>query len=364
MRGQASGFWLALALALAVLPNAQVRAAEAEPRLLAQIEAFDRKLVQAEAALMEGDAQVRAISREVASAQTAQDAALEAYQQTARKLGRRLGVLTRMGPSAELTALAGVRDLAMLVDEQQLMGAIAKHDRALWAAHHASGQQMQQSLASLQERAQALELAQSERRANRDALAQSRQRKDRTLQALRRSKKQRDVHGELQLAQVRLAAVVAQPSGGQQGGAQSEPSNGPAVRRARLALPWPASGRVRVGYGQHTETIFGTATFHNGWDIAAARGSRVNAVASGVVAFADWLHGYGQVAIVEHPGGYHTVHGHLGRLLVTQGQRVRTGQLLGTVGDTGSLRGTVLYFEIRHRGVPEDPRLYLRRRGP
>lgn len=354
--------WPQLVLALGCWVCAPCGASAAQGRsetqLLAQVEAIDRALVRAEANLAAGENDVRALASAVAAAESARAAAADAYGQATAQLRRRLGALTRMGPQAQLVALKSVQSLSMLMDDERLLAAIAKHDRDLWAAHEATRVQLETTIALAQERAQALEAAQQQRRVARDDLAQSRQRKNRALQGMRRRREDRAVGAELQLAQVRLAQVVQRAAAAAAGGSAAAPR--PPARSA--GLPWPASGPVRVGFGQHTEAAFGTATFHNGWDIAAAAGSPVVAVAAGKVAYASWLHGYGQVAIVEHPGGYHTVHGHLSQLHVTSGQRVRPGDLLGAVGDTGSLRGTVLYFEIRHRGLPQDPRLFLRRR--
>jgi septal ring factor EnvC (AmiA/AmiB activator) len=338
-------------------PRGPTKAAVAPPsaqelRLLSEIDAIDRKLVRAETALAEGEGQVHALATALADAESARATANADYQAAMVKLGRRLGALTRLPPASNVALLSGVDSLATLVDDQWLLSAVAHHDRQLWAAHQATHQQLSQTIALTQERALALDEAQKRRRALRDALASRRQRKDRVVAGLRKRRSHKALGAELQLAQARLGQVVGGPS--------------PASPRGRLPagnkLPWPATGKVRLGFGQQTEGAFGTSTFHNGWDIGAAAGADVQAVAAGRVAYAQWLHGYGQVAIVEHPGGYHTVHAHLSRLHVQAGQRVRAGQLLGAVGDTGSLRGTVLYFEIRHRGVPQDPRLYLARR--
>lgn len=336
--------------------------ARSETQLLAHIEAIDRSLVRAESALAAGDKEVRELTAASVAAESARAAADGAHAQVVAKLRRRLGALTRMDPAAALMALGSVRSLSQWMDDERLLAAIAKHDRELWAAHEATRVQLSSTIALALERAQGLEEAQSQRRATRDALARTRQSKARTLQNMRR-RSARAVGSELQLAQARLTQVV-RTAAAEGALGQATPGSGASklVRSGRSGLPWPASGPVRLGFGQHTETAFGTATFHNGWDIAAAAGSPVAAVASGVVAYAAWLYGYGQVAILEHPGGYHTVHGHLSRLQVAAGQRVKQGDILGAVGDTGSLRGTVLYFEIRHRGLPQDPQLFMGRR--
>ncbi len=129
----------------------------------------------------------------------------------------------------------------------------------------------------------------------------------------------------------------------------------------RGLLPWPAAGRIDVRFGQRVEHTFGTVTSHNGLDIRVPSGTPVQAVAGGRTVFADWLQGYGQLVIVDHGEHFHTLVAHLGSIAVKSGDEVEQGTILGTVGDTGSLRGTVLYFEIRQSGVPVDPSSWLRR---
>jgi septal ring factor EnvC (AmiA/AmiB activator) len=126
-------------------------------------------------------------------------------------------------------------------------------------------------------------------------------------------------------------------------------------------LPWPARGPVTAEFGDRVELTFGTVTTHNGIDIRAVAGSDVQAIADGMVVHADWVHGYGQVVIIDHGEHYHTVMAHLGTVLVQSGDRVARGQVIGTVGDSGSLRGTVLYLEIRRGAKALYPRQWLGR---
>ncbi|RME20690.1 MAG: M23 family metallopeptidase, partial [Deltaproteobacteria bacterium] len=105
---------------------------------------------------------------------------------------------------------------------------------------------------------------------------------------------------------------------------------------------------------------FGTVTVHHGLDLKAPAGSPVRAVYSGKVVFADWFEGYGLMVVIDHGGGYFSLYAHLDRLEVSKGQKVRKGQLLGGVGETGSLKGPYLYFEIRNRGKPVDPAKWIR----
>jgi septal ring factor EnvC (AmiA/AmiB activator) len=95
-------------------------------------------------------------------------------------------------------------------------------------------------------------------------------------------------------------------------------------------------------------------------DLAAAEGTPVRAVADGSVRFAGWFRGYGKIVILDHGEAYFTVSGHLADTAVALGERVAAGDPVGSVGETGSLSGPRLYFEIRRGGEPLDPAEWLR----
>jgi septal ring factor EnvC (AmiA/AmiB activator) len=80
------------------------------------------------------------------------------------------------------------------------------------------------------------------------------------------------------------------------------------------------------------------------------------------VLFSGWFRGYGQMVILDHGGDDVTVSGYLDELRVEAGDEVRSGDVIGTVGETGSLSGPGLYFEIRHAGQPVDPTTWLQSR--
>jgi len=128
----------------------------------------------------------------------------------------------------------------------------------------------------------------------------------------------------------------------------------------RGRLPWPVQGNVLTGFGPHQHPKYKTVVISNGLDIAAAEGAEVRCVGSGIVDLVQWLPGYGETVIVNHGRSYYTIYGHLGSVNVRPDDRVDPGHLLGTVGDTGSLKGVCLHFEVRQGGEAQDPVLWLR----
>lgn len=167
---------------------------------------------------------------------------------------------------------------------------------------------------------------------------------------------------DLQERQRRAVAKVPPPSRPARP-APGDASSGPGFAALRGRLSWPADGRVVAEYGPQVNPRFGTKTFRNGIDIEATEGSNIAAVFPGHVVYTGWFRGYGNLIIVDHGGEYYTVYAHAADIRVTEGDEVKQGQIIGTVGDTGSLQGPRLYFEVRHEGKPQDPTQWLRPRG-
>ncbi|HVH06969.1 MAG TPA: peptidoglycan DD-metalloendopeptidase family protein, partial [Myxococcota bacterium] len=145
-------------------------------------------------------------------------------------------------------------------------------------------------------------------------------------------------------------------------GAEEAPAPiAPVVPFAQLRgrLEPPVEAPIVSRFGREVDAQFHTQVFHKGIDFGASLGTPVRAVAAGTVRFAGWFRGYGRMAIVDHGDRFFTVSGHLDALRVETGQSVAAGEPLGTVGDTGSLAGPRLYFEIREGSEAVDPLAWL-----
>lgn len=172
--------------------------------------------------------------------------------------------------------------------------------------------------------------------------------------------------GELTEASHRLEAFIRELQAKQRKLARVPPPKGgiepPGVGFGALKgrLPWPTEGRIVTGFGAQVHPRFGTRTFRNGVDIEAAVGREVLAVHGGHVIYTGWFKGYGNLIIVDHGNEYYTLYAHIADIEAKEGDDVRQGQRIGTVGDTGSLAGPRLYFEVRYQGRPQDPEQWLR----
>jgi len=117
--------------------------------------------------------------------------------------------------------------------------------------------------------------------------------------------------------------------------------------------------RISSIYGYRTHPITGRRTFHSGIDIAANSGNAVYAYSNGKVVEAGWNGGYGNCILIDHGNGLKTRYAHLSKIYVQAGQKVVTGNRIGTVGSTGSSTGPHLHFEVIKNGQTKNPLNYI-----
>jgi len=122
---------------------------------------------------------------------------------------------------------------------------------------------------------------------------------------------------------------------------------------------WPVKGWLTSSFGMRRDPFNGRRKMHEGLDIAARTGTAVTATADGIVSSVKTEPGYGKVVILDHGYGYRTIYGHNSRYYVKVGQRVRRGERIAAVGNTGRSTGSHVHYEIRLNGVPVNPRKYL-----
>jgi murein DD-endopeptidase MepM/ murein hydrolase activator NlpD len=140
---------------------------------------------------------------------------------------------------------------------------------------------------------------------------------------------------------------------------------GAASMSGGVALPssMPVAARAMTsGFGYRRHPTLGGIRAHHGVDLAAPTGSPIVATSDGRVGKADWNGGYGLFVSLEHGGGVETRYGHMSRLNVVAGQKVRKGDVIGYVGSTGRSTGPHLHYEVRQDGRAVNPAPLLNRR--
>ena len=138
-------------------------------------------------------------------------------------------------------------------------------------------------------------------------------------------------------------------------------SAAPTRSLAAASLEWPIRGKISAQYGSRVHPVFKTKVFNSGIDIKASQGAPVKAAAGGEVLYTGWMRGFGQVVILDHGGNISTVYAHLSATQVKEGQSVRAGSVLGSVGNSGTESEYALHFEVRKAGSAQNPMNYLKK---
>lgn len=289
--------------------------------------------------------------RRVAAAEREEAVLREALSEQVRRLSPRLQVMYRMTRRRPLDVLLSAKDFAAMVWRSRALRATAESDLELLrrvqrvaALQRQSTRELKRLHASLASRHAFLleqaRLAQAQQDALEEMVVSLSLEADDVKRVVR----------ELERADAELTRMLSDAEEGPD-------THGFGALKGRL--PRPVQGVVEVGFGKVVNPRFNTVTLQKGLDIRAPLGTPVRAVAPGTVVYAGTLRGYGNLLIVDHGGGYHTLMAHLEALILAPGDVVEAGQEVGTVGDTGSLKGAYLYFEIRKAGQAVDPALWL-----
>lgn len=200
------------------------------------------------------------------------------------------------------------------------------------------------------ELAQVKEAVQKEAQKKRELLASVREEKESRQRALK----------DLEQAAVRLQTMIEEIS--RRSAAKSkEASAGAGLESMRGKLDWPVKGQVIGGFGKAKHHEFSTEVFRKGLEIEAPVGEEIRAVEKGKVVFADRFSGYGKMLIVDHGDRYYTIYAHISDFLKKNGDSVGRGEAVALVGDSDSLAGSKLYFEMRKDGKSIDPAPWFRR---
>lgn len=282
-------------------------------------------------------------------------------EQLATEVGRldglvrqRLGALYKQGNVGPLRFLLGGESPLRLAQDATYMERIVRRDRELMHQYRTQLSLQQTALERLntlrRDERQLLERREQERA----VLVEAAEVKSGLLQRVRRDRSALAVQlSELQQRAGELAALIKKLESARSAG--YSPGNREfSAQKGRL--PWPAEGRIRIGFGTSRHPELGTLFQSQGLELQVVPEQPVAAVWAGKVVFAERFKGYGQLLILEHGGGYYSLYAQLARLQHRVDDVVVQGEPLALPGGEHNDR---LYFEIRKGGVPLDPREWL-----
>ncbi|MCF6266191.1 MAG: peptidoglycan DD-metalloendopeptidase family protein [Desulfuromusa sp.] len=273
------------------------------------------------------------------------------------RLEKRLVALYKEGETGPLKLLFSADSPTEMVQQYHYLTKVLQYDKELLLEYRQAIQAQKQQLLELEvleEQETKLLATQQQQR----QISDKGQRLQVRLLKKARTDKKKLSRELVQLKEnaIRLKALIARLE--REKVSVTEPVAGAfAVGRGKLG--WPVNGRVIIGFGQQKDNKLGTYYESNGVEIATPPGSPIRAVAAGKVVYADYFKGYGNLLILSHPGGYHTLYAQTDRMQKKVGSDVSAGDLLGYSGLSGR---DSIYFEIRSNGSPVNPLSWLKRR--
>jgi murein DD-endopeptidase MepM/ murein hydrolase activator NlpD len=317
----------------------------------AQLRSLERETALTADLLQSLEAKQDRVESQLVGIRAEHDRATEILAERKRRMARTLRAMYVRGAPTTAEVVLRTASMHYALSHFKYLELVARNNERLLGEIRDEEQHLATTDAKLTETLYAIKTNADETREEKERLAQSKRARSTALKRVRQQRaefqralqdlaeSERKVQSFISVLEKRRTAAIA-------AGRAIEVFPDVGFGHLRGAMPWPARGRVVAGFGRQKHPVYGTETFNGGIDIAAPEGSDVRCVARGQAEMVKWMDGYGKTVIINHGGGYYTVYAHLSQSLVTESQTVEPGEVIGRVGDTGSLDGVKLHFEV------------------
>jgi septal ring factor EnvC (AmiA/AmiB activator) len=343
------------------------RLEDRESSVLDSLEKIQTELDKRTREIKLANSKLSVIARDLAAKQAEAERIADSIAARLELLRQRAAALYRwQRTGTPLVVLNGNVSLSRLMQRQRYLQAALSFDRELLAKLEDENRRQAELRDELAEKREELAEQKQSLGAAKQAIRKEAQKKQTLLTSVRREKQTRlRALREMQAAAQRLEKMMEEiarralvkprqlPSG-------PPPGSGLAALRGRLE--WPVRGRVSAPFGKFRHPEFSAEIVRKGIDIDAPEGGEIKAVEKGRVVYAERFSGYGNMVILDHGERYYTIYGHLAEIVKKNGESVTRGEVLGRAGESDSLAGAKLYFEIRKDGHSLDPVPWLRNR--
>jgi len=324
-------------------------------KMESELEKKNRQLKQANARL---DAIMAEMSKEEAEAEKLH-ASISAKQQ--RLIERAVALYRWHRSGGPFIILNGNVSFGGLLQRARYLQTTVAFDSDLIEKLHQEAEAQENLKTSLAQKKEEVDRQRDVLAQTADSVRQEAEKKKEMLASLRQEKETRArALKELEAAALRLQKMMNDLAK-QSVGKPPEFPSGTGMGAMRGKLDWPVKGELKSEFGKTTHREFAAEVFRNGIDIEAPAGEEIKAVEKGKVVYADRFAGYGKMIIVDHGERYYTIYAHLSEILKKNGDGVRRGETVGLVGDSDSLSGAGLYFEMRKDGRSIDPVPWFRK---
>jgi septal ring factor EnvC (AmiA/AmiB activator) len=332
-----------------------------EGTYLEQLALLEKNMETARSYLEELGGRIDEVAGHIEQLRDSLSQATDALHERQRTMRQRLRMMYKTGRLAEMQMLLTSANLADVLRRVKYFQRLKDYDQALVRTIDSTRAVIRAQTETLEEERGQLVALKEVKEAEQGELERERRQRGDMLREVRGEKEAYEqMVQELERAQEELTALLKTLQKRRtEARIDYEMGRKIAFERRKGVLPWPVDGPVVKGFGKIVHPVYKTITMSTGVDIAAPKGSKVLCVAPGRVDYVGWMRGYGKFVIVNHYGGYATIYAHLDEIAVRAGGEVQYGTVLGVVGDTGSLTGAKLHFQVRKEAVPMNPSLWL-----
>ena len=270
---------------------------------------------------------------------------------------RKLRSMNRLGYGGDtLTQILSAENVTQLMRTWKYLEHLTRYEHRIMQAYSENLAKQEEEQKKLERLRAQLKVREQKVRAAENELAEAKKAKEDMLQAVRNEKSTRQkMIAELKEASRRMLEIIRES-------AQTDDYAGKGFTQLKGRLMWPADGRIAVPYGSQKDPRFDAQVFRNGIHIQTDAGADARSVYAGKVIFAEGFKGFGQLIIINHGSGYHTLYGNLAEIFSKVGDIIRENEVVGKVGTSGVISGPGMYFEIRYKGKPLDPAQWLKKR--
>ncbi len=341
--------------------KARVKAAlKKEQSILSRILNIEKKIQNTELALRDYRKRISNTQYDIQSLNSEISSLSKKLIRRREYLRERLRSLYKQQYGDSALILISANDYNELIRRSRYISLIAYNDRKIMESFSRDLKDLRAKIDNIELQKRRLQESKVTAQKKKKTLQRSRIKKDRLLVTVRskRSSYQKAIK-ELEESSRKLRELITKLD------KQKIPKSvsGKGFKTWKRRLPWPIKVKIIVPYGKYKDPKFNIAVFKNGVEIKAKEGYRPKAVAGGRVVFADWFKGYGQLLIINHGDGFHSLYGHLTEIFHTTGDIIKQGTTIGKIGKSELLNVPTLYFEIRYKGKPVNPMKWLSKKS-
>ncbi len=336
---------------------------------ISQLRRTERQLNSTRSRLRLLENRSRSLGQELQSTRVNLTRSQQALAQQKAKLSRRLRNIYKYGGEQPFEFLLSTQSFAQLLARWDFLVMVAEQDRMLVEDVAATKLTVEHNQVQLESRMTEVTRTAKKTTQENEQLATLRQQRKTSITAIHTKRQEYEAAAaELERTARSMQNLLARLERNRRAESDKAKAEGRSPQpytgdfaRGEGRLEWPVHGDIIGRFGPEVHPKWGTTTMNNGVDIAAPIGTAVHVVGKGRVDYVSEDFGtYGQMVVVNHGDGFYTLYGHLSSISVASGAEVAPGQIIGYSGDTGSLKGPILHFEVRKGAQSLDPGRWLK----